>query len=235
MEPIQRESVPQVIAEQIIDLIASGELKLGERLPSQRDLAKQLGVGVSSLRESLQSLTAMGLIQMQAGRGTFVSDSFEGAASRFAAVAPLIGTQELGELLEARLHLDSAVAQMACKRATSADLQSVRSAFRAMEAAAASNDMQGLERADVAFHVGIAQAAHNDVMVQLISSLISMISRQIEATPYSKEVIDQHREILHALEERNPKRAAAAIEAVISTSANHLGLEGFADVGSGSS
>ena len=235
MEPIQRESVPQVIAEQIIDLIASGELKLGERLPSQRDLAKQLGVGVSSLRESLQSLTAMGLIQMQAGRGTFVSDSFEGAARSFAAVAPLIGAQELGELLEARLHLDSAVAQMACRRATAADLQAVRSAFRAMEAAAAASDMQGLERADVAFHVGIAQAAHNDVMAQLISSLLSMISRQIQATPYSKEVIDQHREILHALEARDPKRAAEAIEAVINTSSSYLGLVGFSDVGSASS
>ena len=74
MEPIQRSNVPQVIAERIIDLITRGELKLGEQLPSQRDLAKQLGVGVSSIRESLQSLTALGIIQMQPGRGTFARD-----------------------------------------------------------------------------------------------------------------------------------------------------------------
>src|SRR5690606_26600354 len=110
-----------------------------------------------------------------------------------------------------------------CRRATVADLQAIRSAFRAMEVAAASNDMQGLERADVAFHVGIAEAAHNDVMVKLISSLLTMISRQIQATPYSKEVIDQHREILEALEARDSMRAATAIAAVITTSANYLG------------
>lgn len=224
MEPIQRSNVPQVIADRIIDLISTGELKLGERLPSQRELAKQLGVGISSLRESLQSLTAVGLIQMHPGRGTFVSDSFEGAAGRFAAVAPLISSQELGDLLEARLHLDTAVAEMACLRATDRDIDEIRSAFAAMEAAVASGDMQALERADVAFHIAIAEAAHNQVMVQLIGSLLSLLSRQIQATPFSRQVIEEHREVLSAVEARNPRRASVAVQTLINTSVRHLGL-----------
>lgn len=227
MEPIHRDNVPKVIADRIIDLIARGELKLGEQLPAQRELAKQLGVGVSSLRESLQSLTAIGLIQMQPGRGTFVSESFDGAAGRFVAVAPLVSSQELGDLLEARLHLDTAVAQMACQRASEQDLSAIRSAFLEMESAAASGDMPSLERADVAFHIGIAEAAHNHVMVQLIGSLLSLLSRQIQATPYSKEVIDEHREILSALEARDRDRASVAVANVINTSAKYLGLGGF--------
>jgi|SRR5690554_1527068 len=224
MEPIQRSNVPQVIAERIIDLITRGELKLGEQLPSQRDLAKQLGVGVSSIRESLQSLTALGIIQMQPGRGTFVSESFDGAAGRFVAVAPLVSSQELGDLLEARLYLDTAVAQMACRRASSEDLAAIRAAFNAMEGAAAASAMAQLEQADLDFHVGIAQAAHNDVMVHLIGSLISLISRQIQATPYSTEVIDQHREILQALEARDVDRVTRAVTRVIASSAEHLGI-----------
>lgn len=224
MEPIQRSNVPQVIAERIIDLITRGELKHGDRLPSQRDLAKQLGVGVSSIRESLQSLTALGIVQMQPGRGTFVSESTEGAAGRFVAVAPLVSSQELGDLLEARVHLDTAVARMACSRATSEDLKAIRTAFTAMAEAAAGHDMPGLEQADLDFHVGIARAAHNDVMVQLIGSLVSLISHQIQATPYSQEVIEQHRAILVAIEARDPERAALAVERVIASSAEHLGL-----------
>ena len=73
--------------------------------------------------------------------------------------------------------------------------------------------MAQLEQADLDFHVGIAQAAHNDVMVHLIGSLISLISRQIQATPYSTEVIDQHRSARANIPCSSVGSAAAALRA----------------------
>lgn len=224
MDPIQRANVPQAIADRILDLIARGEIRPGSQLPAQRELAKQLGVGVSSLRESLHSLTAMGIVQMQAGRGTYVNETFDGAAGRYAAVAPLASSQELTQLLEARLHLDSAVAEMACERATDEDLAAIRRAFELMVAAASAGDMPKLERADLDFHLSIAQAAHNEVMVHLIRSILSMISVQIHATPFSQQVISDHLEILESLEARDPVRAKAAAERVINSSLEQLRL-----------
>lgn len=222
MEPIQRANVPQAIADRIIELITRGELGLGDQLPSQRELAKQLGVGVSSVRESLQSLTALGLVQMQPGRGTFVSESFDGVAGRYAAVAPLASTQELRDLLEARQYLDTAVIEMACRRASQGDLAAIRSAFEDMQAAAAAGDMAALERADLAFHLGIAEAAHNDVMAHLIRSVVNLISNQIHATPFSLAVIEEHGQVLEALEARDVVKAKEAVMRVIASSAKHL-------------
>lgn len=225
MDPIQRANLPQAIAERIIDLITRGELQLGQRLPPQRQLAKDLGVGVSSLRESLQSLTAMGLIQMRPGLGTFVSETFDGLAGRQAGLVALTSTQDLEDLLETRMVLDGVVAVMACRRASAEDLARVRSHHEEMARSAADQDMPGLERADLAFHLSVADAAHNDVLAHLIRSVITLISNQIHATPYSQATLDQHLAIVEALEARDADAALAAVRTVILASASVLGVD----------
>lgn len=227
MDPIQRANLPQAIAERIIDLITRGELQLGERLPAQRQLAKDLGVGVSSIRESLQSLTAMGIVEMQPGRGTFVSESFDGMAGRQAGLAALTSTQDLRNLLEARLHLDTTVATLACHRASEADIAQIHGHFNNMAAAATAHDMNELEKADLAFHLAIADASNNDVLAHLIRSVITLISNQIHATPYSKTTLEEHHAILAAIEVHDVEAAAKAVRRVIVTSAEELGLKDF--------
>lgn len=227
MDPIQRANLPQAIAERIIDLITRGELQLGEQLPSQRQLAKDLGVGVSSLRESLHSLTAMGLVEMHPGKGTFVAESFDGVAGRQAGLAALTSTHDLRNLLEARCHLDTTVAKLACRRATEADIALIRERFDDMAAAAKAHDMSELEKADIAFHLAIADASNNDVLAHLIRSVISLISNQIQATPYSQTTLEQHRAILLAIEARDVVATAESVRRVIATSARELGLNDF--------
>lgn len=225
MEPIQRANVPQAIAERIIELITKGELRRGDQLPPQRELAKQLGVGVSSVRESLQSLTALGLINMQPGKGTFVSESFDGLAGRHAAVAPLAAAQETRDLLEARLHLDTAVAEMACRRGTAEDLAALRRAYERMSDATERADMTALEEADLAFHLQIAEAAHNAVMTHIIRTVVGLISNQIHRTPFTSDVLAQHRAVLEAVEARDVERARAAVRRVIGNSLAQLALD----------
>lgn len=225
MEPIQRANVPQAIAERIIELITTGELRQGDQLPPQRELAKQLGVGVSSVRESLQSLTALGVVTMQPGKGTFVSESFDGLAGRHAAVAPLAAAQETRELLEARLHLDAAVAEMACRRAAPEDLAALRRAYERMSAATARGDMAALEEADLAFHLQIAEAAHNGVMTHIIRTVVGLITNQIHQTPFTSDTLAQHREILEAIEAADVARAREAVRRVIGHSLTQLALD----------
>jgi len=73
IEPIQAAPIPQVIARRILEMIHSGVWQPGDSLPPQRALAKSLGVGVSSLREALQSLRAIGVLEIRPGEGTFVA------------------------------------------------------------------------------------------------------------------------------------------------------------------
>jgi len=227
MDPIQRAGLPHAIAERIIDLISRGQLQPGERLPVQRQLAKDLGVGISSLRESLQSLTAMGLVEMLPGKGTFVSESFGGVAGRQIGLAALSSTQDLRNLLEARLHLDTIVATLACQRATNADISQLRGHFNDMATAVGVHDMSELEKADLAFHVAIGDASNNDVLMHVIRSVINLIKNQIRATPFSQATLEQHRDILVAIEARDTVAAAEAVRKVIATSAEELGLKDF--------
>jgi len=228
MEPIEPTKINQVVIDRIVAMIGSGELTPGEQLPAQRQLASRLGVGMSTLREALLSLSAMGLVDVRHGKGTFVSENPTDITNKRVQLALLLGPKEITELLEARQYIEGSVAILASQKATDEEIASLGAAFSAMEDAVQAGNMTALESADMAFHKCIATACHNDVMTNLMRSLEGSMEGIVRATPYSPAILEQHRALYEAIRDRDGDRAFQTIQQVIRTTAQSLELN-YAD------
>ena len=132
MRPIQRTSVSDEIVVQLTDLIARNVLKPGDRLPPERELCKQFGVGRSSLREALRSLAVMGILDGRIGEGTFVCDNSQYLEKALQWGFRLDG-KKLQDLSETRMMLESQNAYLAAERATVDDVEAIGNKVRDAE------------------------------------------------------------------------------------------------------
>lgn len=213
-EAIRRPNLVDEVISQITDLIASGVLKPGERLPSERDLAARLKVGRSSIREALKSLTLMGILEARPGQGWFVRQTHTPTVLKTLEFAMILGKRNIQELVEARFIIEPEIAALAAQRCTDEDLGDLEQAMHRMEAAAVENSV-GFVEADVEFHVVLARAAGNSVLfhvMQTIRDLLHVWIDRVTRRPESMaETVQEHRRILDAVRARDPVRARQAV------------------------
>ena len=232
--PINRTSLSDQIAGQLMDLIAGGQLEPGQRLPSERDLCKEFGVGRTSLREGLRSLVAMGILEARVGEGTFVrregGNLLENALQR----GLLFEEKKLDDLVETRLMLETQTAFLAAKRATPADLTEIGEAVTEMEAALHQPDRY-LE-ADLRFHLLVARATQNAILHHLIGTIRTYLQEWIRGSleagdsgggGRAQQSLQDHRAILGALLHEEAGQAQRLMQAHILSSSRDLkaGLE----------
>jgi GntR family transcriptional regulator, transcriptional repressor for pyruvate dehydrogenase complex len=219
--PVAR--IADVIAGDLEARILEGSLKPGDRLPSERDLAAELGVSRPSLREAIQRLVSKGLLVTRHGGGTVVTDRLE---APFVDIWQdmLAGHPTLhGDMLEFRHMLEGQAASLAARRATGADLERIGAAFDELEAAYAADDLRTCIDRDVAFHQSISEASHNALIGHLTASLLRVIHGHVsgnleflhERPPQWGRIRDQHRAIWKAIHARDPEAASLAARAHI--------------------
>jgi GntR family transcriptional repressor for pyruvate dehydrogenase complex len=161
------------VFEKLLALILRSEWKEGERIHTERELSQELGVGRASLREALKALELIGMIESRVGDGTFVCERSTFLARPLLWAITGNGTTQVDELVESRLVLECEMAAFAAARATSDDLNAIEEGVRLMQAGLG-NPTAFLE-SDLKFHLAIAKAAHNQVLlnaVQMIRSLM---------------------------------------------------------------
>lgn len=209
------------VATQLEQRILEGTWKPGDRLPSERDLATELGVSRPSLREALQKLAVKGLISVRHGGGNFVTDRMESSL-----VDPWqdMMTKHPGlraDLLEFRHMLEGQAAALAAARATSADISRLDSAFDEMEKAYDAGEMDRVTKSDVAFHQVVAESAHNVLIGQMNASLLRLIHEDMAVNlahlrmepEYWGQLRGQHRRIWQAVREGRADDARDAARA----------------------
>jgi GntR family transcriptional regulator, transcriptional repressor for pyruvate dehydrogenase complex len=196
------------IAQQILGQIADGALRPGDRLPTEHRLLEQFGVGRSTLREALRSLSGMGVLDIRHGHGVYVADGAAQAGLRQLDWALLLGSREMLDLVEARKALEIQIAALAAERATQAELDSMAGCLARLRAA---RTRQEEYAADVDFHLAVARATQNDVFVRLIRTLRDLIQRMLWQSPAQRAGrVEEHERILRAIARRDPEAAAAA-------------------------
>lgn len=206
------------VASELEKRILEGSLKPGDRLPSERALALDLGVSRPSLREAMQQLVSKGLLSTRHGGGTFVTDRLE---AHF--VDPwqdmLKGNPMLHrDLLEVRQMLESQAAALAADRATDLDISRLDAVYAALEASYERDDLAHCIDTDVAFHQAVAEASHNVLIGHLTASLMRVIHGHVtnnlvhlHARPQRwSQLREQHRAIWQAIREHRPQDAAQA-------------------------
>jgi DNA-binding FadR family transcriptional regulator len=201
------------IAAQLSGLIAKGEFAVGQRLPSERDLAAQLGVSRPSLREALIALELEGMVEVRVGSGIWVTAS---SAER-STVKPLHEGEGPFELLRARGLFEGEIAAVAARTATERDLDGIRSALSAMERLERKN--QDFSSADRDFHIQIAASTRNSVLAATVQDLWDrgrgamwdLMEEHIQTPAHRAATIDDHRAIYRALEAHDPRAARHAM------------------------
>ncbi|MCG2767498.1 MAG: FadR family transcriptional regulator [Anaerolineae bacterium] len=212
---IEVRAVSDMVSERILELISSHTLRPGDPLPPQRELASQLGVSLSSLREALHTLAAIGVIEVKRGLGTFVCNhSSDYLVKRFD-WALLLQEDETRELMEARRVIDLSVASYAAQRATPEQIAGMVTLFEGIMESWETRDLNRLEELDIRFHLAIAEAAGNSLLCLLAESLYAVVDGFIRVVPHTKAGMENHRRVLEAIVEQEPAKAEAAMRVLL--------------------
>lgn len=172
-ETIRKSSAPDMVAEQIIQKISGGELAPGSRLPAQRDLARMLGVGRSSVREAINALVVMGYLEPLQGKGTFIKDVLPAVDPGIEKLSAAFSAGSIFDLMEARELLECRSAALAAERADDAQIQNLKAAMQKVSGTEA--DYAIFLDADIRFHAAVAEASGNVVLSELTKLVLEKV------------------------------------------------------------
>lgn len=213
LSPIKDTKIYEKVMEEIKDLVRKGDLKKGDKLPSERDLSEQLQVSRTSVREALRVLEVFGLIQSRHGEGNFINDNFENSFLEPLSIIFLLLGSKTEDILQLRQIIEPETAALAAKNITQAQLAELREIANELSN---TEDIEISASLDKKFHYKIAQASGNLLISTMMFSISSLIENCIENSKvhtFNKTIINTHHdEILKALENHDSIAAEIAVK-----------------------
>jgi GntR family transcriptional repressor for pyruvate dehydrogenase complex len=219
-----RTTLTEQTLQQLIGWLKEGTFRPGSKLPSQNELVEQLGISRTGVREALQVMAALNLIEIRAGLGCFVKRVSPEYIINANVLGVLLEKEAILEVLETRKILEAGIAALASERASEEDFWLMEDALSRIEKAVA----RGESVADVApeFHIAVAKATHNLVLYKLVRSFNQLMAKAGELLESSVEdlaafkqrELDTHRRLYEVIREGDSKRARAAMVEHISNS-----------------
>jgi GntR family transcriptional repressor for pyruvate dehydrogenase complex len=209
--------VPDGIYKQLISLIASGRLKPGERLPSERAMASDLAVSRQSLREAIHRAETEGLIEVRQGGGTFVISSVRENLKPALSIMLEEQAEKIFEFLEMRKLIEGWCAEEASLAAKASDLKKMQGLLKRMETLVPGDPRW--EKTDLDFHSSIAAASHNTVAVHIMEGLKDTFNQYFKAKKFTMKVerkellLEQHQSIFEAIKQKKPGEARERVRA----------------------
>jgi DNA-binding FadR family transcriptional regulator len=213
LKPITRRTNAQIAVEELFRLIRDGVWRVGDQLPPEKELASQLGVGRSTIREALQNLSAINVIESSAGLRTVIKSPTPGEIFRTDVVSFLIGDRAAAELLEARAMIEPDCARLAAIRATDEDFAGVAAILERHRAALSTG--APVHELGAAFHLEITRCAKNRVAESFMHSILDLLmerGKRVDTIPHARarELAD-HEALLALLRRRDPDAARQAM------------------------
>lgn len=200
-------------ARQIRELIQAGELHRGERLPSERELCERLGVSRTVVREAIKMLRASGLVKVRLGVGTFIAEEPANILEGTLNYANDQEARKIFDLQQVREVLEPAAAALAAQHAKPEDIQKIEQAILDMERSM-QNGYRYVE-ADKAFHLALAEATQNSILVILVNSIVDLLQEvmrlAIDSPGAGERSSVYHRRILAAIVARDVDEACSAM------------------------
>lgn len=224
--------LPQSVAREIQAMIQSGQLKAGEKIPSQREFAQKFGISRASLREALLTLETLGLLKTEAGRGTFVA-AIDGTAGQTGNMAPWRYSESYSvfDVFQTRILLEGEIARLSAGRLSQAQLDMMEKATKTMEDCWASQDLLANVDADLEFHGIIVSACSNTMLKALYQTVRDQVTEtQRQPIPITdpermRQSIAEHRRIIAALKNNDGDGACREMETHIRNTARCAGLQ----------
>ncbi|GGL16112.1 FadR/GntR family transcriptional regulator [Nocardia jinanensis] len=215
-EPAKTRRAFDDIIDQVRDRLQSGELRPGEKLPSEREFAEQLGVSRNTVREALRMLEISGLVTLKKGHtgGAFVADSTSGAVARGILDGLTLTQYSLSDLTEARIGVESLIVEKVCERATDAEIDALEEVVRRTAAIDAATRWREKMNVHLEFHQKLTDAAHNPILSILIKPLLELThDLTLRVGPSADDyIIESRYRLLDALRKRDAAAATAELE-----------------------
>jgi GntR family transcriptional regulator, transcriptional repressor for pyruvate dehydrogenase complex len=212
--PIQSERLYEQIVQQIEQRIVSGELKVSDQLPSERELAEQFGVSRTAVREAIKTLHEKGLVEILVGRGTFIANGTPDVVRHTLDLLMKVdSTKGFLNLVELREIMEPDIAALAATRITDEYIGAMQEAMDKMEAAM--DNVEEFVEADLDFHLALAEATQNPIIPALLDPIIELMREQRILITIIKGVAQHgqynHKIIIDAVKRGDPDAAREAM------------------------
>jgi GntR family transcriptional repressor for pyruvate dehydrogenase complex len=217
IEPVAlrgREPISSEITRRLVDYLVSGEVRPGERLPSERALAESFGVGRSHVRQAIRSLAVLGLVEVRQGDGTYLKRTDSPLLPLTIEWGLLLGAKRTRDMVEARQQLEVLLAGLAAERRSDEQVAEMHRLLAVMERSAGTDEFV---EADVALHLEITQAAGNQSLLQVMRGIRTLlrvwVHRVVRAPGTAPATWAEHVAVVRAIELRDAQGARAAMKA----------------------
>ena len=216
--PVRAERIAEKVVNQLRNLIAGGVLKVGDRLPSERELSEQMVVSRTSVREALQVLEAQGILETVHGGGSIVRNIAEKEIRRPIERFIEDDKARVLELAELRAFMEAWAARTAAKDRTDEELKTIQGYLEEMEKDFEKGQIR--YEVDFKYHAEIAAATHNTIYLHLMDNIYQLILYSIKihreevfvSRDDQQTILDHHRKIFNAIRDGNPDTAEAAMK-----------------------
>jgi GntR family transcriptional repressor for pyruvate dehydrogenase complex len=230
---IKRAGVTDQAIESILDLVRRGVLRPGDRLPPQRKLVSQMGLSQTAVREALRALATIGVIETRPGYGTFVRSISPEMLVRPESLFFVLERETLLHALDVRKILEVEAIALAAERATADDLKALETTLQQIEQALNSGE-KSVFRYSPQFHLAIARATHNPVLLTLMKPFIRLLIHHAaivgERHPQAKEIeYRSHAYLLEPILKRDPQEARRRMRLHLEESAKMV-VQAFSEV-----
>ena len=212
--PVHTRRAFEEICLRIREQLTAGALKPGDKLPAERDLAQQMGVGRNALREALRSLEIAGIVRLQKGvkGGAFIHDGDPDRMNQVVQDMFSLGSISMDELTEARIHTQDMVVRLACERATKADFDAIEANLSRTETVTHAGKFLDRVECSREFYRLLAAATRNQVLSMMVHSLTEILMQFVYARVAAggapqPRLVEKRREFLSALRARDTARA----------------------------
>lgn len=208
-------------AEQIVESIEQNKYRVGDKLPSEREIAELMGVSRPSVREALSALQLVGIVESRPGDGTYVLRGINEFEEAYPAFSLLEESDSLHEAYEARRMLEEGIVSLACHKANPSDLEKITIALEEINVAAAKEDFEALNHANRRFHLALADAAHNSLLVCAMEPLLEVMHQRLpqklrksfyrDSQHRFEKTYAVHKKIVQAIERKDQDQAVHAL------------------------
>lgn len=223
-EPLNKDSIVVELTHRLIQYLFSGSLKPGDKLPAERQLSEALGVGRSSLREALKTLTVLGLLEVRQGDGTYLRKGHSRLLTETIEWGLLLSERQTMHLIEARQKIEAVLAGLAAEKCNKKDAQELEIILQEMQKSGSNFD--SYTEADIKFHMKLYEIAGNSVLENILISIQSLLRTWINAVVESAGDTDfsynDHVNIFKAVVSNNSVAATAAMEKHMFDAGNRL-------------
>lgn len=221
MQPANNGTVVENVLYQIRNAIASGRFRSGDRLPSEFELMKELNVGRNSLREAMKILSAIGIVEIRRGDGTYICSEVKPSFIDTVAYSVLLESSSAEELIEFRQTLDEDVLRMAVRKATDEDIQQLQDYINQMRTKFDDGEIGAAARFDYLFHQYLARCTRNRLMERMVLGVYNLFERSIEKNIRTEELFasaDQHHQaMVDCIKQRDESKVGAVIAQSLSS------------------